>query len=76
MEEIKEKVEQVLNKIKKDDKFASKFKKDPVKAVEDVLGVDLPDEMINKVIDTVKAKLTMDTAEDALNKMKDLFGKK
>ena len=34
------------------------FTKDPVKAVEKVLGVDLPDEMIEKIVAGVKAKLT------------------
>ena len=76
MDEVKDKVEEILKKIKKDKKFASKFKKDPVKAVEDVLGIDLPDEMINKVIDAVKTKITLDKADDAMDKVKDLFGKK
>ena len=76
MEEIKEKVEKIIDKIKKDDNFAKTWKQNPVKAVEDVLGVDLPDDMINNIIDAVKTKLTVDNASDAINKVKDLFEKK
>ena len=39
MEQIKKKIEEVVQKIKNDKNFAAKFQKDPVKALEDVLGV-------------------------------------
>ena len=45
--DIKAKIDEIVKKVKSDDAFAEKFKKDPVKAVEGVLGVDLPDEQIN-----------------------------
>jgi len=35
--------------------------------------VDLPDEMVEKVIDGVKAKLTVDSISDIAGKLKDLF---
>lgn len=73
MSDIKEKVEALIKKIKDDKDFAEKFKKEPVKAVEDVLGVDLPDEQINSIIDTVKAKLTADEIAKAADKIKDFF---
>lgn len=73
MSDIKEKVEALIKKIKDDKGFAEKFKKEPVKAVEDVLGVDLPDEQINSIIDTVKAKLTADEIAKAADKIKDFF---
>ena len=38
-----------------------------------MLGVDLPDDLIEKVIDGVKAKLTLDNAKDALGALKKLF---
>lgn len=76
MDMIKEKINEVVKKVKSDKKFSEKFKKDPVKAVEGVLGVDLPDDVINKIIEGVKAKLTVDTANDAINKIKGLFDKK
>ena len=51
----------------------AQFKKDPVKALEKVLGVDLPDDVINGVIAGVKAKLTSDKLSDALGALKKLF---
>ena len=50
--------------------FGQKFKDDPVKAVESVLGIDLPDDQINSIIDGVKAKLSLDSASDALGSIK------
>ena len=73
MEEIKAKIEEVVKKISSDKEFANNFKKDPVVAVEKVLGVDLPDEAIQKIIDGVKAKMTADTAKSIMNKAMDFF---
>ncbi len=73
MEEIKAKIEEVVKKISSDKEFANNFKKDPVVAVEKVLGVDLPDEAIQKIIDGVKAKMTADTAKSIMNKAIDFF---
>lgn len=47
-----------------------KFPKDPVKALEDVLGVDLPDDVINQVVQGVKAKLTADKVSDTVDALK------
>jgi len=41
--------------------------------VEKVLGVDLPDEVIEKVIAGVKAKIAADGAQDLLGGLKKLF---
>lgn len=71
--DIKEKIETIFEKVKSDQGFAEKFKKDPVKAIESVSGIDLPDDMINKVVDAVKAKLTADKAGDLLGGIKKLF---
>lgn len=74
--DIKEKAEEIIEKIKSDKNIKEKFEKDPVKAVEGILGIDLPDEIINKVIETVKAKLTADTVSDVASKIGGLLGKK
>ncbi len=77
MEDIKKKIEQIVKKIKSDEGFASSFKKDPIKAVESVLGIDLPDDKIKSIVDGVKAKLTSDKLTDKasslVDKVKDLF---
>lgn len=74
--DIKNKAEEIVNKIKNDKDIKAKFEKDPVKTIEDLIGIDLPDEMINKVIDGVKDKLTGDALGDIAGKVTGLFGKK
>lgn len=64
--DIKEKVEAIAAKIKSDPNFAKDFQTDPVKAAEKILGVDLPDDIINSVIDGVKAKISVDGVKDKL----------
>jgi len=71
--DIKEKIESVIEKIKKDPSIREQFEKDPVKAIEKVLGVDLPDDMVEKVVDGVKAKLTVDSISGVADKLKKLF---
>ena len=71
--DIKEKISDTIEKIVKDDDLREQFKKDPVKAVEKVLGVDLPDDVIEKIIDGVKAKITLDKVDDVLGALKKLF---
>ena len=71
--DIKAKIEEVVNKIKKDDKLLEKFKKDPVKTVEGLIGIDLPNDQIEKLVDGIKAKISLDSIGDKLG---GLFGKK
>lgn len=71
--DIKEKIETIVEKVKNDKGFAEKFKNDPVKAIESVSGIDLPDDMVDKVVDAVKAKITTDKAGDLLGGIKKLF---
>lgn len=70
--DIKAKIEEIVEKVKNDKNFAADFKADPVKAVEKVIGVDLPDDQVNKVIDGVKAKVSVDDVKD---KVGGLLGK-
>ncbi|MCM1167861.1 MAG: hypothetical protein NC401_17895 [Ruminococcus sp.] len=69
--DIKAKIDEVVNKVKSDKGFAEKFRKEPIKAVEEVLGVDLPDDVIKNVVDGVKAKVNVDGIKDKLG---GLFG--
>ena len=71
--DIKAKIEEIINKVKSDKDFAANFTKDPVKAVESVVGVDLPDDKVNAIIDGVKAKVSLDKADGLLGKLKKMF---
>ncbi len=74
--DIKEKIEELAKKIMGDKKLQASFKKDPVKAIEGLLGIDLPDEQINAIIEGVKAKLTADKVGAGVGILAKLFGKK
>lgn len=71
--DIKAKIEEIVNKVKSDKDFASKFSSDPVKAIESIIGIDLPDDQINALVDGVKAKISLDKSGDLLGKIKKLF---
>ena len=60
MFDVKEKIDELVKKITSDKNLAKNFAKNPVKTVEDLLGVDLPDEIVKKVIDGVKAKVSLE----------------
>jgi len=74
--DIKALIEKATTKIKEKGITPEKFSKDPVKILEDVLGVDLPDDKIDALIEGVKVKLSADKAKDALGSLGGLFGKK
>ncbi len=69
---IKEKIEELVEKIKNDKNLLKKFQDNPVKVVEDLIGIDLPDDQIEKVVDAVKAKISLDKVGSLLG---GLFGK-
>ena len=74
--DIKEKIESIVKKLLDDKKLLEKFEKNPVKVIEELLGVDLPDDLVEKIIDGVKAKINLEKVGDALGALSGLFGKK
>lgn len=62
--DIKAKVDEILEKVKGDDSFLAKFKEDPTKALEGLIGKDLPDEQIKGIVDGLKGKLNLDKDGD------------
>lgn len=73
--DVKEQIKTAVDKITKDKKLQEQFQKEPVKALESVLGIDLPDDVINQVIEGVKAKLTVDRVSGSVDALKGLFTK-
>ena len=71
--EIKEQIEKMAKKVLSDKDLMELFKDDPIKAVEKILGVDLPDDIIEKVVAGVKAQITAETAKDVMGALKKLF---
>ncbi|MEG0838429.1 MAG: hypothetical protein RSC64_05000 [Hydrogenoanaerobacterium sp.] len=64
---------EIKDKIKNDKTLAEDFKKDPVKTVKGLLGVDLPDEAVKGIIEGVKAKINLDSAEGIFGSIKNMF---
>ena len=73
--DVLEIVEKTVKKILKDEKLQKQFLTDPVKALEKVLDVDLPDELIEPVIDGIKAKIVADKVSDTLGDASKLLKK-
>lgn len=73
--DIKSKIEELTAKIKNDKDFEKKFKENPVKAVEEVLGVDLPDDKVNSIVDGVKAHITADNVKNTVGGLFDKIKK-
>ena len=78
--DIKAKIDEIVKNIKSDKDLQKQFTKDPVSAIENLIGIDLPNDQIEKVVDAVKAKLTADEIKDKAGdigkKLGGLFGKK
>lgn len=71
--DIKEQINKIVEAVTKDEALKKQFATDPVKAVEKVLGVDLPDDVVKKVIDGVKGKVTLDKVSGVADSLKKLF---
>lgn len=71
--DIKAKIEELVEKIKGDKDLMAKFQKDPITTVEGLLGIDLPNDQVQKIVDGIKAKIDLDKLGGMLG---GLFGKK
>ena len=74
--DIKGKIEELVGKIKGDENLLAKFKSDPIKVIEGLLGVDLPEDVLQKIVTGVKTKLNLDQIGGALGSLGGLLGKK
>ncbi len=71
--DIKAKIDELVKKIKTDKNLAAKFSKDPIGTVEGLIGIDLPNDQVEKIVEGIKAKINLD---DIAGKLGGLFGKK
>ena len=72
MDIIKEKINEIVEKIKNDKDIAAKFQKDPITTVEGLIGIDLPNDQVQKIVDGIKAKIALDKID--MDKVGDLLG--
>lgn len=71
--DIKEQVNKVIEELSKNPNLKEQFEKEPVKVIEKLIGIDLPDDIVMKVIDGVKAKLTIDSVSKVADTLKGVF---
>lgn len=71
--DMKEQISKIVEEITKNPNIKAQFEKEPVKVIEKVIGVDLPDDVVMKIIDGVKAKLTVDNVSKAADALKGMF---
>ena len=78
--DIQKIISEALEALTNNDDLRKAFDIDPVKALEKILNVDLPDDQIKAVIEAIKAKLTIDDVKDVAGKifggLSGLFGRK
>ena len=73
--DIKKLAEDLVEKIRKNPQLLTKFRSQPVKVIEELTGLDLPDAEIEKLAQLIKAKIDLDKAEDLLKGLGGLFKK-
>ena len=71
--DIKEHVSKIVEEISKNPDIKEQFEKEPVKVVEKIIGIDLPDDIVMEIVDGVKAKLTVDSVSKAADTLKGMF---
>ena len=71
--DVKEKVEEIVQKLQKDPALLKSFQADPVKALEKLTGMDLPDDQLKPLVAGIKAKLAASDIGDKLGGLKKLF---
>ncbi len=71
--DIKAKIDEIAGKIKSDKTLMSRFQKEPIPTVEGLIGIDLPDDLIQNVVEGVKAKINIDSIGDLFGSVKKLF---
>lgn len=73
--DVKELIEKAVELLTKDENLMENFKKEPIKTVEKLLNIDLPDDLLESVVKGVQAKIDLDKVGDVLGKLSGLFGK-
>ena len=72
--DIKKIVEEIVAKLKGDDKLLENFKSDPLATVKKLVGIDLPTDQLQSVVDGVKSKIRLDGITDKLGGIGDAIG--
>lgn len=72
--DIKEKIEEIVKKITGNKDLLAKFKKDPIKTIEGIIGIDLPDEQLKGLVEGIKAKISLNDISEKVGGVSELLG--
>lgn len=70
--DIRKMAEELVDKIKEDPQVLGRFREEPVPVIEELIGIDLPDDQIEKLAELIKAKIDLDKVGGLLG---GLFGR-
>ena len=73
--DIKATAEKAVKKLMSDKDLLAKFEKNPASVIEEIIEVDLPDEIVNQVVEGIKIKLAATQVGNALEGLGKLFKK-
>ena len=73
--DVKAKIDELAGKLQKDPAMLKSFQDDPIKTVEKLAGVDLPDDQLKPLVAGIKAKLAAGDLGGKLDGLKNLIKK-
>ena len=71
--DVKAKIDELAGKLQKDPTMLKSFQDDPIKTVEKLVGIDLPDDQLKPLVAGIKAKLAAGDLGGKLDGLKKLF---
>ena len=71
--DVKAKIDELVGKLQKDPAQLRSFQDDPIRTVENLAGVDLPDDQLKPLVAGIKAKLAAGDLGGKLDGLKKLF---
>ena len=71
--DVKVKIDELVGKLQKDPAQLKSFQNDPIKTVEKLTGVDLPDDQLKPLVAGIKAKLSIGDLGGKLDGLKNLL---
>ena len=73
--DIKASIEKAVKMLMSDKNLMAKFDRNPAAVIEELIGIDLPNDQVNQLINGIKAKIKLDQVGDVLGGIGKLFGK-
>ncbi len=71
--DIKAKIDEIVKRLQADPAMLKDFQSDPIRTLEKMIGIDLPEEQLQPLAAGIKAKLGASQLGSALDGLKKLF---